>query len=114
MTAVQSPRRPLPHQQWLNHVAAACRGTVLDLGAGDGLLGELLPAAPQWIALEPHPSRTLRRRVAERPGTQLLHTQAEAIPLEDASVDVIVCATVLCSVHDAAQVLREAHRVLKL
>lgn len=38
---------------------------------------------------------------------------AEAIPLDDASVDVVVCATVLCCVADPARALREAHRVLR-
>lgn len=112
MTVGPSARRPLSHQQWLAHVAAACRGTVLDLGAGNGALGRLLPATTRWIALEPHPTSGLRSRVAERAGARLLAAPAEAIPLKDASVDVIVCATVLCCVHDPAQVLREAHRVL--
>ncbi|MDO5084768.1 MAG: class I SAM-dependent methyltransferase [Arachnia propionica] len=112
MNPTRSSRGPVPHQQWLAHVAATCRGTVLDLGAGNGTLGRLLPAMTRWIALEPHPTSSLRSRVAERSGSRLLAAPAEAIPLEDASVDVIVCATVLCSVHDPAQVLREAHRVL--
>ena len=38
--------------------------------------------------------------------------KAEALPLEDASTDVVVCTLVLCSVSDVEKAVKEAKRVL--
>lgn len=103
----------LTHRQWLAHTASHCHGVVLDLGAGQGVLGGFLPTETRWIALEPRPSGKLRRAAARRPEARVLAGAAEAIPLDDVSVDTVVCATVLCCVTDAALALREAHRILR-
>lgn len=113
MDSAEDSTTPLAHRQWLMRTASRCHGVVLDLGARQGALGAFLPVSVRWIALEPRPSGRLRRAVAGRPEATVLAGAAEAIPLDDASVDTVMCATVLCSVTDAALALREAHRVLR-
>jgi ubiquinone/menaquinone biosynthesis C-methylase UbiE len=95
---------------------SALRGTVLELGAGDGANFEELAPSVRWIGLEPSASarRELQRNAighghTERP----LAAGAENIPLDDASVDAVFSTFVLCSVDDLDRVLREVRRVLK-
>lgn len=113
MDSTEGSTTRLAHRHWLARTASRCHGVVLDLGAGQGALGAFLPVSAQWIALEPRPSGRLRRAVAGCPEATVLAGAAETIPLDDATVDAVVCATVLCSVTDAALALREAHRVLR-
>jgi SAM-dependent methyltransferase len=90
---------------------AGVRGTVLELGPGRGANFGLLPAGVDWIGLEPS-ARSVRalRRLGRGP---VLQAPAEAIPLEDGRVDVVLATTVLCSVTDPVQVLAEVRRVLR-
>jgi len=65
-------------------------GTVLDLGAGTGILTAALAARGlRTIAVDPSPAmlRTLARGL---PGVPVLTGTAEAIPLADATVDAVV------------------------
>ena len=43
----------------------------------------------------------------------MLTAGAERLPLEDATIDAVVCSTVLCSVDDPPRALAEARRVLR-
>jgi SAM-dependent methyltransferase len=98
-------------------VVAQASGRTVELGAGTGMnLPHYSDAVTELILTEPAEpmARRLRARVdQERPGPKVFESGAEALPLEDASVDSIVCTLVLCTVPDAAAVLREAERVLK-
>lgn len=90
---------------------------VLDLGAGlGGMSEELLLQGARVVSLEPGSNwaELTRRRLDrhDRP-YRLLNTYGEAIPLPDASVDLIVSLQVLEHVRDPQQVLREAFRVLR-
>jgi ubiquinone/menaquinone biosynthesis C-methylase UbiE len=106
---------------WLGEVAgmrrrraellAQARGRTLELGAGTGLN---LPHYPdvELILLEPDPA--MRARLARRAAAaELLDAGAEAIPLEDDSVDTVVATLVLCTVDDPAATLDEIARVLR-
>ena len=100
-------------ERWHREALGSLSGRVLDIGAGSGISAAFLPGDAVWIALEPAPSRRLKRAVAGRPGSRLLAASAEQIPLEDASVDAVVCSMVLCSVDDPPRALAEARRVLR-
>jgi SAM-dependent methyltransferase len=86
--------------------------TVLDLAAGTGkLTRELVPRYAQVIAVEPLDGmRAVLARVV--PGARALAGTAEAIPLEDASVDAVVVAE---AIHwfDPAAAVAEIARVLR-
>ena len=85
---------------------------VLDLGAGTGLLARpLLDAGYDVVAVEP--LEGMRAALAPSIGAQRVRDgTAEAIPLEDASVDAVVCGD---SYHwfDADRAPAEIHRVLR-
>lgn len=91
--------------------------TVLDLGCGGGFMAEVLarrdaqvigvdPSAPTIAAARDHADST-RLSIDYRQGV------GEALPIESASVDVVVCVDVLEHVEDLDQVVREVRRVLK-
>ena len=63
---------------------------VLDLGAGTGLLTDVLVAVGHRVlAVDPSPEM-LGQLVARQPGTAALAGAAEALPLADGSVEVVV------------------------
>jgi SAM-dependent methyltransferase len=87
-------------------------GDVLDLAAGTGKLTRVLqPHAHSIVAIEPSPSmRAAFERATE--GVDVLEGRAEAIPLDDASVDLV---TVGAAFHwfRPAPALAEIARVLR-
>jgi ubiquinone/menaquinone biosynthesis C-methylase UbiE len=93
------------------------RGRVVEVGAGNGLNFAHYPSSvTEVVAVEPEPY--LRERAQERGRAapvrvQVVEGSAEALPLEDASVDAVVVSLVLCSVADQAAALAEARRVLR-
>lgn len=92
------------------------RGTVLEVGAGDGANFGLLAEDVDWIGLEPNPRDTEALRAnAARWGRRRepLVAPCEAIPLPDASVDAVLSTLVLCSVDDQKKSLEEIIRVLR-
>jgi SAM-dependent methyltransferase len=90
---------------------------VLDLGSGLGAMSEeLVLRGAHVVALEPGAAwANLTRRRAERHGGhfRLIEGFGEAIPLPDASVDLVVSLQVLEHVNNPRQVLAEAWRVLR-
>jgi SAM-dependent methyltransferase len=86
--------------------------TVVDLGAGTGKFSRLLaPLTSDLIAVEP--VEAMRQEFAKTlPEVKVLQGTAQAIPLGDESVDVVVCAQAF---HWFAtqEALEEIHRVLK-
>jgi ubiquinone/menaquinone biosynthesis C-methylase UbiE len=92
-------------------------GRVVDLGAGDGANFPHFPTSvTEVIAVEPEPY--LRKlalanaRGAPVPVT-VVDALADRLPLEDASIDAVVVALVLCTVPDQAAALRELGRVIR-
>jgi len=105
---------------------AAGAPTVLDLGCGPGLmLLELRRALPRARLVGVDPSRdmlALARRVASEseasgggasPAFEVREGGGEALPVEDASVDVVTCRKVLHEFDDVEGALREVARVLR-
>ena len=87
----------------------------LDLGCGDGRLtleleAERITAAdPSFVALE-----RARRRLGERPETQLLELAPDApLPLPDSGHDLVLCAETIEHVRDVQLLLSEVRRVLR-
>lgn len=93
------------------------RGTVLELGAGNGNnLPHYPDAVTEVLASEPDPAmrRYLARALsgASR-ATRIVPAPAEKLPVDDGSIDTVVSTLTLCSVQDVAGALAEAHRVLR-
>ncbi len=98
-------------------VIGAAEGTVLEIGIGSGLNLPLYGASVRAvIGLEPSPEllRMARTRAARASvPVELLEASAEAVPLEDASIDSVVTTWTLCTIPDAPRALAEMRRVLK-
>jgi ubiquinone/menaquinone biosynthesis C-methylase UbiE len=96
---------------------AGLSGRVVEVGPGNGINFEHYPATVQeLVAAEPEP---YLRGQAERTarsvaiGVRVVDGTADALPLEDGSVDAVVVAGVLCSVPDQGAALAEFRRVLR-
>jgi len=94
---------------WLAEVVPQ-RGRVLDLGCGSAPLSRMLPGR-SWIGLDTSAAElAAARRAGARP---LLRARASAIPLRDASVDVVTCSMSLMVTTPLPQVIAEITRVLR-
>ena len=104
--------RLAPYRQ---RVVSMASGRVLEIGAGSGLnLPFYSHSVIEILGLDPHP-RLLswaRGKYCVIPLT-LVEGSAEFVPIDDASVDTVVSTWTLCSIHNVAQALIEARRVLK-
>lgn len=86
-------------------------GDVFEIGAGTGANLAALSPAVRWTGSEPDARRRGQlHRASARP---VLDARAEALPVGDASQDVILATFVFCSVDDVDRALGEAHRVLR-
>lgn len=89
---------------------------VVELGAGTGANCRYLRRGTRLIAVEPnrhmHPALSTRARRFDI-GLEIHPHSAEALDLEDRSVDAVVASLVLCTVGDPEAVLREVLRVLR-
>lgn len=96
---------------------AELRGRVVELGPGTGVtLRYLDREGVQWIGVDPNPfMRPYLLREAERLGMAVdcRVGSAYALPVEDESVDAVICTLVLCSIRDQQRALGEVLRVLK-
>jgi arsenite methyltransferase len=94
---------------------------VLDIGSGGGLdaflAAQRVGSAGKVIGVDMTPEMLERaRRSAEKAGlsqVEFRQGQAEALPVEDGSIDVILSNCVINLTEDKGKVFREAHRVLK-
>ncbi len=101
-------------------VVPRARGKVLEIGCGSGTNFDYYAREDieKLYALEPS-SGMIRR--AQKQAAELgwgnriefLETGAEAVPLDDNSIDTIVITFVLCTIPDWQSALNEAARVLK-
>jgi SAM-dependent methyltransferase len=89
---------------------------VLDVGCGDGFhLPLFARTARRVVGVEPHPPlvRRARRRIAGRPNVRVERAGAEALPLPDATVDVVHARTAYFFGAGCEPGLAEAERVLR-
>ena len=96
---------------------AGLTGSVIDVGAGNGLNFAHYPAGiTQVLAVEPDP---YLRRIAERHAAAapvpvtVQDGLAERLPAGDGACDAAVVTLVLCSVGDQRAALAELHRVIR-
>jgi ubiquinone/menaquinone biosynthesis C-methylase UbiE len=98
-------------------VVPAAEGRVLEIGIGSGLnLPFYSLKAEHVIGLDPSPKLLSMARQVARPSSgpaEFVEGSAEAIPLDDASVDTVVTTWTLCSIPDAPRSLLEMRRVLR-
>lgn len=98
-------------------VISAAEGRVLEIGVGSGKnLPFYRAPAREVLALEPAPPLvTMARRAPRATGmpVNFLEASAEAIPLDEHSVDTIVTTWTLCSIPEAMAALAEMRRVLR-
>jgi ubiquinone/menaquinone biosynthesis C-methylase UbiE len=98
-------------------VIGAAEGRVLEIGVGSGMnLPFYRPPVREVLALEPAPRLLIMARSASQASSMpvdFLEASAEAIPLDEHSVDTIVTTWTLCSIPQAATALAEMRRVLR-
>jgi ubiquinone/menaquinone biosynthesis C-methylase UbiE len=90
-------------------------GTVLDVATGTGLVLRAIGGGadgPLLIGVDLSPGMLEVAR-AELPGARWLLGAAEALPVEDDSVDLVTCVTALHVIPDAAAVFAQWRRVLR-
>lgn len=84
----------------------------LDLGCGDGRLTQLLPA--ERVTAADVSARALERARKRLPRARIVELEPDAaLPLEDSSFDLVLCAETLEHVRDVQLLLSEARRVLR-
>ena len=109
---------PPPIKKVRQQMIPLAQGIVLEIGAGSGANFAHYDAARvnKLYALEPNPGMI---RLAERQqhkttlNIEFIGLPGERIPLEDASVDIVVSTFTLCTIPDILQALRGLARVLK-
>jgi ubiquinone/menaquinone biosynthesis C-methylase UbiE len=96
---------------------AGLKGTVLEIGPGTGVnLHYFRDGSIHWVGVEPNlfMERYLRREAGRlNMAVDLRVGTADALPVGDNSVDVVISTLVLCCVQNQRQSLREILRVLK-
>lgn len=107
------------HQETGERKAAALggfRGTVIEIGPGNGNNFRYYPPGVRLVVYEPNPHmhpRLLEAARAHGVNHELRARSAEDLEFDDNSVDAVVCTLVLCTVQNPARVISEVHRVLK-
>ncbi|MDP3895575.1 MAG: class I SAM-dependent methyltransferase [Mesorhizobium sp.] len=93
------------------------RGRVLEIGIGSGLnLPHYPNAVGEVLGVEPSARlAAMARRAATGVAfpVDVLEESAEAIPLDDDTIDTVVSTWTLCSIPDVGRALSELRRVLK-
>ena len=103
--------------QHRERLLAGITGSVLEVGAGNGLnFGHYPKSVTSVLAVEPEPHlRVLAEHAAQRAPVAITVTAGNAsrLPADDASSDAVIASLMLCSVPDQATALREMYRVLR-
>jgi len=108
-------KRLMPYRQ---RVIGAAEGRVIEIGVGSGLnLPFYRLPVKEILALEPAPKLVAmaRRALLPDPGipVSFVEASAEAIPLDDQSVDTVVTTWTMCTIPQTTIALGEMRRVLR-
>ena len=97
--------------------AAGLDGEVLEIGFGSGLNIPHYPAGLKRVrAVDPAaagPRLAAGRAAASAVPVEYVGSDAEAVPVDDASVDHVLSTWTLCTIPDAMRALAEVRRVLR-
>jgi ubiquinone/menaquinone biosynthesis C-methylase UbiE len=98
-------------------VCGGLEGEVLEIGFGTGHNLPFMPAGvTRLLAVEPS-SRSVelaRERIeASSLDVEIVGLDGQRLPVDDASVDAVLCTWSLCTIPDAVAAVREARRVLR-
>jgi ubiquinone/menaquinone biosynthesis C-methylase UbiE len=100
-----------------NRVVPSAAGRVLEIGIGSGLNLPFYSHNVEYlIGLDPSPkllSMVRRNQQLDTSLVELIEGSAEAIPLENHSVDTVLTTWTFCSIPDATRALLEMRRVLR-
>jgi ubiquinone/menaquinone biosynthesis C-methylase UbiE len=92
-------------------------GIVVEVGPGTGINFRYFPSSIiEWIGIEPNEAFSCMLMTnAKQLGldAKLVPGDAANIPLNDNSVDAVICTLVLCSVDDPQRTIAELKRILK-
>ena len=107
-------RQLLPYRE---RIVSGAQGRVLEIGVGAGLnLPFYRASVSEIIGLDPSPRLIdmARQHVVDTtPPVSFVEGSAEAIPLEDRSVDSVLTTWTLCSIPGVLLALAEMRRVLR-
>lgn len=107
--------KPMMRQR--NKVVPDASGVVLELGIGSGLNLPYYDSnkVTHLIGIDPTPNHKALDNALEKTqlSTEMIFESAEALPMEDDSIDSIVCTYTLCTIPDIDQTLEQCRRVLK-
>lgn len=111
-------KRNLPEEEaHRRRMVAGLSGTVIEVGAGNGLNFPFYPATvEQVVAVEPESVMRAAAVEAARVAPVVVEVVAGVagrLPAEDESFDAGVASLMLCSVPDQARALAELHRVIR-
>ena len=100
-----------------NRVVSSATGRVLEVGIGSGLnLPFYGNAVAEIIGIEPLPKLVDMANAAARKSQiplRLIEGTAEAIPIDDRSIDAVVTTWTMCSIPEIQSALLEMRRVLR-
>lgn len=100
-----------------DRTVSGAQGRVLEIGIGSGLnLPFYTAGVKEVVGLDPSPQLLTMAQEATRwvaTPVRLFEGTAEAIPLENESVDTVVTTWTMCSIPDITRALCEVRRVLK-
>jgi ubiquinone/menaquinone biosynthesis C-methylase UbiE len=104
-------------EPYRRRVVPAAKGRVLEIGVGSGINFRFYPdATTAIVGIDPSPRLlTMAQSAAENTSSrvELIEASAEALPLEDKSVDTVVSTWTLCSIPNLERALQEMRRVLR-
>ena len=98
-------------------VCAGLNGEVLEIGFGTGHNLPYIPTAvTRLLAVEPSGLgvKLAQERIDATPvDVEVIGLDGQRLPVDDGSVDAVLCTWSLCTIPDAASAVREAARVLR-
>src|SRR5919197_6741966 len=104
-------------EPYRRRVVPAAKGRVLEIGVGSGINFRFYPDDTKSIVgIDPSPKLLAMAQSATANASspvELIEGSAEALPLEDRSVDTVVSTWTLCSIPDVHRALHEMRRVLR-
>ncbi len=98
-------------------VVPNAKGVVLELGIGSGLNIPYynIDKVDHLIGIDPTPNhKTLKTAIDHTSlSTEMIFESAEELPMEENSIDSVVCTYTLCTIPNIEQTLEQCRRVLK-